>query len=374
MHTQLNDAMSTVDLLGNWIVAPVVPQQFPDEIYRPTAESTTTNVWQLWEAEQNHFHRLALRWLNGNADDAAEGLNRAAIKVWQAASDATNTIANPMGWLTGLVRHTCLDLHREQHRHSRHLESLDGDGSEAMAHECIAAPRAQSPEAHLLLREKYAYIHAAIDALPVRLRTPLILRCGHELSYEVIGTRLNLAPGNVRKRIQAARTILRSQLRAYQQNRADPSLLAPWPEAHGFFEYDVDMVTTDSDDSVNTAVQPRVTMLDQISKREVQKLGTLRAYVARHPTGWKKQLALADQLCKMGHNSEAIDAYRQVLQKQPQLLSVWLQAGRLYQALGQDEDAIAAYEQALPLAKGEAGRAYVCGLLESVASAAVVAG
>lgn len=353
------------------MVAPLDLRQFPEETYQTIPD--VTNLWQLWEEEQNHFRRLALRWMNGCADDVAESLQRAAVKVWQTAYDDASAIANPMGWLTGLVRHTCLDLHREQRKQSRHLESLDKDGSEVMAHESIATPSGQSPEACLLRCEKHAYIHAAVDALPRRLRTPLILRCCHEHSYEMIAAGLNLSQECVRKRVQEARVVLHNQLRAYQLNVSDSSLHTQWPEAERLFEYDVDFENTEVDDAESAASLPRVDVLNSVSKREEQKLRTLRAYIERHPNGWKMRLALADQLCKMGYRAEAASAYQEVLQKKPRLMSVWLQMGRIYQELGRIEEAAAAYEHALALTEDENCRAYVCGLTESVTSAATTA-
>jgi len=223
----------------------------------------------------------------------------------------------------------------------------------------------RSPETIILQREKCTYVHAAIDALPARLRTPLVLRFYQDQSYEEIAARLGLAPDNVRKRIQEARAILDRKLHAYQTGDAGPDLHTPWPDEQTLFAASIPADPEGSaDEAANT--QPRVMPLAQISKREEQKLCTLRAYVASYPSGWKKRLALADQLCKMGHQIEAVAAYEQVLEKQPRLISVWLQVGRIYQALQHGQAAVAAYERALPLATTTAIRNAIIRLIESV--------
>ena len=62
-----------------------------------------------------------------------------------------------------------------------------------------------------------------------------------------------------------------------------------------------------------------------------------------------------------------VRVYEQVLEKQPHLLSVWVQVGRLYAELQHGEAAVAAYKRALSLASTNALRAAIVALLEGVA-------
>lgn len=63
--------------------------------------------------------------------------------------------------------------------------------------------------------------------------------------------------------------------------------------------------------------------------RQHQKLKTLSGYVGRYPSGWKKRLELANLLCETGRWLEAVSEYRQVIQRQPQLVEVRLQLGKI---------------------------------------------
>ena len=83
--------------------------------------------------------------------------------------------------------------------------------------------------------------------------------------------------------------------------------------------------------------------------REEQKLKTLTKYVQRYPSGWKKRLELADLLYGMGKWLEAIEEYRQVLERQSQLIPVQLKLGKILQLMGREKEAIELYETSLSL-------------------------
>ena len=343
------------------------PQATPSQ----AAPSATPPVdpmicWQLWEVRQAHFYKLCLRWLNHNQADADDAFNTAALAVWRKTQTEMPVIVNPMGWLTGLVRHACLDLQRKRQQEANQTVEIDAFDTEAWADAPAAPAVYHSPEAFFLQREQYVYLHEKIAALPVRLRIPFTLRCCEELTYEAISAQLGLAAPTVRKRVQEARTLLDRQLRKYLRGQTGPDLHAPWPDEQRLFSAPRPAAPTDGDGET-AARQPRVTPLAQVSKREEQKLRTLRAYVQGYPTGWKKRLDLADQLCKMGQPAEAVVVYEQVLAKQPHLLSVWVQVGRLYAELQHGEAAVAAYKRALSLASTNALRAAIVALLEGVA-------
>ena len=79
--------------------------------------------------------------------------------------------------------------------------------------------------------------------------------------------------------------------------------------------------------------------------REKQKLKTLIKYIQKYPSGWKRRLELADLLFGMGRWAEAIEQYRLVVTRQPQLITVKLKLAKILQLMEQKEEAIAIYEQ-----------------------------
>ena len=88
-------------------------------------------------------------------------------------------------------------------------------------------------------------------------------------------------------------------------------------------------------------------ILSEKLSRQQQKLQTLTQYVQKYPSGWKKQLELADLLYAMGWLEQAVEQYRSCLVKQPQLIEVRLKLGKILQLMGKNAEAIEIYENAL---------------------------
>jgi tetratricopeptide (TPR) repeat protein len=98
--------------------------------------------------------------------------------------------------------------------------------------------------------------------------------------------------------------------------------------------------------------------------RQDQKLKTLSNYVQQYPSGWKKRLELAEVLYGKGRWEEAVEEYRQVLQRQPHLIEVRLQLGKILQLMGKPAEAIALYQSALSLSGNVATQHHINGLIE----------
>ncbi|MEG3938298.1 tetratricopeptide repeat protein [Microcoleus sp. S36b_A3] len=101
---------------------------------------------------------------------------------------------------------------------------------------------------------------------------------------------------------------------------------------------------------------------DSKPTRQEQKLKTLSEYVQQYPSGWKKRLELANLLYEMGHIEQAVEEYRQVIDRQqPPSIGVRLQLAKLLQLMGQEVEAVAVYESASANARNEATRQHISG-------------
>ena len=117
-------------------------------------------------------------------------------------------IENLQAWLTRLTRNVCADIHREQQR-----LSVGGAGiaiDEIISEELSAADPSPSPEEVALSNETRVRLQRAIDSLPPLLRSVAQMRFLHEASYEAIASTLSITEPTARKRVQQARTVLRS--------------------------------------------------------------------------------------------------------------------------------------------------------------------
>jgi tetratricopeptide (TPR) repeat protein len=104
-------------------------------------------------------------------------------------------------------------------------------------------------------------------------------------------------------------------------------------------------------------------VLEEKPTRQEQKRKTLSQYVQQYPSGWKKRLELANLLYAMGHWEPAVEQYREVIERQPQLINVWLKLGKLLQLMARPADAIEVYQNALPLLSNEATEKHIRGLI-----------
>jgi tetratricopeptide (TPR) repeat protein len=102
-------------------------------------------------------------------------------------------------------------------------------------------------------------------------------------------------------------------------------------------------------------------VLDSKPTRIDQKLKTLSEYVQQYPSGWKKRLELANLLYAMGRIEQAVEEYRQVIDRQQPSIGVRLQLGKLLQLMGREVEAVVVYESALANARNQATRQHISG-------------
>ncbi|MEG4030718.1 MULTISPECIES: tetratricopeptide repeat protein [unclassified Microcoleus] len=103
--------------------------------------------------------------------------------------------------------------------------------------------------------------------------------------------------------------------------------------------------------------------LEQKPTRQEQKLTTLSKYVQKYPQGWKKRLELANLLYQMGDWQEAVAEYHQVIERQPKLMGVRLQLGKILQLMKREKEAIEVSEKALFCSENEATQHHIKGLI-----------
>jgi tetratricopeptide (TPR) repeat protein len=239
-----------------------------------------------------------------------------------------------------------------------------------------------------LSREKIETLLHLVDDLPPRLHNPFILYVFREMSYRDLADQLHLSEEAACKRVQEARQVLREQFQDYLSGSAGrtsegrsttTSSEASWESHIMEIEQQTERLLEEVleeirhqvvDTSVVQIALPSgavmnfyLTLETKTARREV-KIKTLRQYVQRYPTGWKKRLELAHLLYATGQWEEAIEEYRQVLKKQPRLLEVQLRLGEILRLLERGEEARTVYATALPQARKPATQHHLRGLRE----------
>jgi RNA polymerase sigma factor (sigma-70 family) len=165
--------------------------------------------WPLWLEHRLHLYSVCLRQMRGSKADALDAVSRSMLLAFRKLPAHATKIENLQAWLTRLTRNVCTDIRREQQR-----LSAGGSGGIAIdeipAEELRAADPGPSPEEVVLSNETRIRLQRAIDSLPPLLRSVAQLRFLHEASYEAIASTLSITEPTARKRVQQARTVLRS--------------------------------------------------------------------------------------------------------------------------------------------------------------------
>ena len=344
-----------------------------DSALKHLTQGDPNAFWSLWMRYHDDLYSHCLQWMGGDREDAEDALSRASIKAWNALPQYADKITNLRGWLIRLTHNLCVDIHRENARRVRLIQHIKEK-------EAVAYMYDPSEDA-LLHDEIRKCILRAIDALAPRLREAVILRLLKGMSYQDIAGQLNISIENVRKRIQQARAILQEELKELLPEVDDSvwnSFISEGLATDDFAVPGADIPDREEGEikcHVATIYPVQVILpsgaemcfylaLDHKPTRQHQKVGTLRRYVQQHPGGWKKRLELADLLYTLGSWEEAISDYRQVLEKQPRLVDIYLRPGEILRLTKRAEEAIAIYESALPFARKDATQYHLRGLIE----------
>jgi RNA polymerase sigma factor (sigma-70 family) len=333
--------------------------------------------WDLWKYYEPLLARRCLQWMGGNHADAKDALSDASLRAWQYVSSHATEITNIKAWLLRLLYNHCMNMRRSHQTYLRYTQPMQD------IHRVTAVSSTSddaSFEETLLRCETQMYMRSRINALPPRLREPVILYFFQEMCQSDIAASLHISPENVRKRLQHARALLRQQLVPYLQG--EPGSL--WEKAKADIPPAALLVSMQNEGADEQQTQEtipsqvaairaiRIAFPDRSERlvylalshkptRQLQKLETLQTYVRRHPTGWRRRIQLARLLYSMGHWEEAIAAYRQVLQRQPRDLEAQLSLGHMLYLLRKEDEATALYKNALALTNKPATRYHLEG-------------
>jgi RNA polymerase sigma-70 factor (ECF subfamily) len=148
----------------------------------------------------------------GKHDEAEDLTQDIFLKIFKALNTFDRR-ANFQTWIISISRNLCIDHYRSV-RKERQTIARDVDSSELQPATLERGPYAQAE--HQDLR---AQLRHALDALPLALRTAVVLRDLHELSYQEIADRLGLPEGTVKSRINRGRIELAHQLKRLQDKQ-----------------------------------------------------------------------------------------------------------------------------------------------------------
>ena len=141
----------------------------------------------------------------GRHDEAEDLAQDIFLKIFRSL-DTFDRRANFQTWLISISRNLCIDYYRSSKKERR---TIDRDVD---ANDLTPTSRGPGPLAMLEQQDAAALLRAALQVLPVSLRTAVLLRDLHELSYQEIAERLGLPEGTVKSRINRGRKELARQV------------------------------------------------------------------------------------------------------------------------------------------------------------------
>ncbi len=156
----------------------------------------------------------------GTYDEAEDLTQEIFLKVFKSLNTFDRR-ANFQTWLISVSRNYCIDRYRSGRR-DREVFAREVDPATVQAQ----AP-GLSPQARVELQDRVALLREALRALSPPLRTAVLLRDIHELSYVEIAQQLKIAEGTVKSRINRGRAELARQieaLRAKQDKTPDETV------------------------------------------------------------------------------------------------------------------------------------------------------
>lgn len=352
----------------------------PDEttkLQQDLASGDFTAFWRLWEKHERYLYRVCLRQMGAVPEDAEDALGRLLIKLWESLPRHAGSIKNLRAWLTRSAYNLCIDIHRERRQtsHTHSIENLVDAGDRALLRSL------ETPEENAMREEVKHSLYHGVTKLTPELRIPFLLHVLHEIPYGEIAEQLAITPETARKRGQLAREFLRYFLEQQVSVTTNRSLEpAPSGDLYSMLEEslddDADLLSSKRNTAQTVALRLVKVVLDSGIERSFYlhldhkprklslRIKSVTRYTSDHPSGWKKRLELAQLLYEAGQWKRAIEEYRRVLEKQPQLLNVYLELGNLLDLMDDESDSIENYQKALAVAREPATHHRVRGLLE----------
>src|SRR5688500_13373757 len=130
----------------------------------------------------------------GTYEEAEDLTQEIFLKVFRSLNTFDQR-ANFQTWLISVSRNYCIDRYRSGRR-DREVFAREVNAADVQAE----AP-GPSPHARVELQDRVALLREALRALSPPLRSAVLLRDIHELSYQEIAEQLGVAEGTVKSRI-----------------------------------------------------------------------------------------------------------------------------------------------------------------------------
>jgi RNA polymerase sigma factor (sigma-70 family) len=151
-------------------------------------------------------YRLA-QWLAGNASDAEDIVQEAAIRAFRGIKSFG--AVNARAWSLTIVRNTALSwLAKNRSRKLTYIDDLSAADQQVVEAEGLHGARIETPEETVLLKADAEEIQNALTKLPAQFREVIVLRELNQMNYRDIAEITNVPIGTVMSRLSRGRQLL----------------------------------------------------------------------------------------------------------------------------------------------------------------------
>ena len=168
-------------------------------LLRRVAASDTHAFDQLYRKYKPRLERFLAKYLH-QSPAVEEACNDVMLVVWNKAAQFQPT-SKVSTWIFGVAR---IEVQRARARARICLDTPPPNSPQAFD--------VNTPEMTLVLREQVDTVAQAVAALPLTLRTPIVLAYYHEYSYAQIAAQMHCSQATVKVRLRQARRRLGAAL------------------------------------------------------------------------------------------------------------------------------------------------------------------
>jgi len=163
---------------------------------------------ELVELYKDKIYHLAYRMLS-NRHEAEDIVQETFLRVYRNL-DRYDDKQKFSTWIYRIATNLCIDrLRKRKPTYSLDAEMNDQEGIDGYS---IIPSDNVTPETELLLSETQSMIYEAIDSLPVKYRSVMILRYLQDLSLQEISDVLDMPVTTIKTRVHRGREFLRKKL------------------------------------------------------------------------------------------------------------------------------------------------------------------
>ena len=151
-------------------------------------------------------YRLA-RWLTGNASDAEDVVQDAALRAFRGIKGFG--AVNARAWSLSIVRNTAYSwLMKNRSRAVVFTDDLNATEQRELEHEGLEGTRVETPEEIALFKADAEQVQRALAQLPAHFREVIVLREINQMSYRDMAEVTGVPIGTVMSRLSRGRQLL----------------------------------------------------------------------------------------------------------------------------------------------------------------------